>query len=280
MRFIDLDDLEPLIRSLIPALEEAKAAVDAELDPAKRSDLIDRYRPRWVALRDAMEQLSHGKCWYIECTNPGTDDDVDHYRPKGRINENAHHPGYYWLAFDWQNMRLSCHRANRLRYNPYLALTGGKADHFPLIDEAARAYAPGDDLDSEFPCIFDPTNPADPPLLSFLPNGEVDLAPDVKGNASIEERFRQTRICLNMDWPTFRDARVELYNEVVRLVRLGTKLQPASSADNGSFAFLANVRTIVKMTSPRRQYSAAAKVYIQSFSDVWWIREIVMRLVS
>ena len=279
MRFIDLDELEPLIRDLIPGLEEARDAVYAENDPEKRADLIDKYRQRWVALRPAMETLSHGKCWYVECTNPGTDDDVDHYRPKGRIAEDRKHPGYYWLAFDWQNLRLSCHRANRPRINPEEGSTGGKADHFPLIDPLARAYTPDDNIVQENPCIFDPTDPSDPPLLSFKPNGEVDLSPLVKGDSVIEERFRQTRLCLNLNWPTFRDARTELYNEIARLVRRGTKLEPPSPSSRLSEAFLNNVKDLVRIMSPRRQYSAAARIYVESFSDIWWVRDIVLRVV-
>ncbi len=151
MRFIDLEKLKPRIRHLIPALEEARDAVLAENDPAQRATLIDRYRGRWTALRTEYAAFTYDKCWYVECKNPGTDDDMDHFRPKLRVQEDPTHPGYYWFAFDWTNLRLSCHRANRLRINPEDGETGGKGDHFPLIDPAQRAQTPADGKGHEVP---------------------------------------------------------------------------------------------------------------------------------
>ena len=84
MRFIDLEQLEPRVRELLPPLAEAQQQLMAEADPAGRRTLIDEYRGRWVALRDAFEEFSNGKCWYVECRNPGTDNDIDHFRPKLR----------------------------------------------------------------------------------------------------------------------------------------------------------------------------------------------------
>src|SRR5450759_1531684 len=102
MRFFDLQLLKPRIRHLIPALQEAQAKVIAETDPNQRAALIEKYRPLWVALRDEFETFSFGKCWYVECKNPGTDNDIDHFRPKLGVKEDDTHPGYYWLAFEWR----------------------------------------------------------------------------------------------------------------------------------------------------------------------------------
>ena len=100
MRFIDLEELKPKIQHLTPALEATHAAVVAEADPVKRATLINAHRAQWVALRAAFESYSHGKCWYVECKNPGTDDDIDHFRPKLGVKEDPTHPGYFWFAFD------------------------------------------------------------------------------------------------------------------------------------------------------------------------------------
>src|ERR1700722_13302235 len=136
MMLINLEDLLLGIQSLLPTFQAAQDEVNRELDVEERRKLMDRIRTRlhdeWIALREAMSRLSNDKCWYTECQNPGTDDDIDHYRPKKSVDEDKTHPGYYWLAFNWRNFRLSCHRANRLRTNPETDVTGGKADHFPL----------------------------------------------------------------------------------------------------------------------------------------------------
>jgi uncharacterized protein (TIGR02646 family) len=283
MRFINLEHLRPDVEHLIPALNAAAIAVLNEPIPERRAALIEQFRPRWVAFRAAFDAFSHGKCWYVECRNPGTDDDIDHFRPKAGIYEDQYHPGYYWLAFEWTNLRLSCHRANRLRVNPETGETGGKAGHFPLVNPAARAWGPHDDWRLEVPALLDPTDPRDPAMLSFKPNGEVDLSPEFKGNATAEMKFDASRIYLHLNWPKFRDDRVVLYNNIVRLIERGIREAPNSSLDmfTASNAFIDAVRDLVSAISPQEPYSAAARVFVESFKhDLWWVRDIVLRAAA
>jgi hypothetical protein len=282
MRFVDLEEIKPDIRDKIEALEEAKAAVLAEPDPDRRAALIDRYRPRWTALREAFAAYSHDKCWYVECKNLGTDDDIDHFRPKAGVKEDPAHPGYYWLAFDWTNLRLSCHRANRPRTNPLTSETGGKGEHFPLIDPGMRAMGPGDDLALEVPALLDPTRLTDVVLLSFKPNGEVDLSPEFKGQPLAEAKFEASRRHLHLNWPKFTDARVVLYNKIARTVDRGEREAPR---DYGNIhaageAFIDACRDLKNVMVAREEYSAAARVHVESFKHVWWVRDIVLKVAA
>jgi uncharacterized protein (TIGR02646 family) len=279
MRFIDLQLLKPRIRHLLPALQEAQAEVIAETDPNRRAALIDRYRPRWVALREEFENFSSGKCWYVECKNPGTDNDIDHFRPKLGVKEDENHPGYYWLAFEWKNLRLSCHRANRPRQNPETAVTGGKADHFPLVPPSVRARGPADDLSREFPSLLDPTNPTDPVLLSYMPDGDIGLTPSFHGNPLAEAKFEASRIYLHLNWPKFRDGRLMLYNAIERTVDRGDHAAPArAELLQASEEFKNAIRDLVNFMDSKEEYSAAARCYVESFRHVWWVRDIVLRL--
>lgn len=279
MRFIDLEEIKPEIRDELQPLEDAKDQVLAEPDPLRRAALIDRLRGRWTALRDAFSTYSNDKCWYIECKNIGTDDDIDHFRPKSGVIEDPTHPGYFWLAFDWANLRLSCHRANRPRKNPYTGETGGKAGHFPLIDPAGRARAPTDDLSREVPALLDPTKMSDVVLLSFKPNGEVDLSPEFKGQDIAEAKFEASRHCLHLDWPKFRDERVVLYNHIARTIDRGEREAPRnySLIGNPSEAFVDACRDLRTSMAAKAEYSAAARVYVESFRHVWWVRDIVLK---
>lgn len=282
MRFIDLTELKPKILHLLPPLEEAHAAVLEENDPEKRAALINSYRARWTDLRAAFDEFSHGKCWYLECKNPGTDDDVDHFRPKLAVKEDPTHPGYYWLAFDWTNFRLSCHRANRPRINSETGETGGKADHFPLLNPDQRARGPAENWRAEAPALLDPTNPTDPVLITFLPNGEVDLSPQYKGHPIAEAKFEASRQYLQLNWPKFRDARVVLYNHILRVVDRGEREAPADygSVHTASAAFADAIRDLKATMDRREEYSAAARVFVESFKDVWWVRDIVLKLAA
>jgi hypothetical protein len=282
MRFIDLEEIKPQIRDKIGALEQAKAEVLAAPDHDVRATLIDRYRNRWTALREAFARYSHDKCWYVECKNLGTDDDIDHFRPKLGVKEAPDHPGYYWLAFEWTNLRLSCHRANRLRMNPETGETGGKAEHFPLFNELTRAQGPGDNLSEEIPSLLDPTKLADVALLSFKPNGEVDLSPEFKGQPVAEAKFEASRLILHLNWPKFRDARVVLYNTIVRIVDRGEREAPQdySGIHAASESFFDACRDLRNAMAADVEYSAAARVYVESFKHIWWVRDIVLKVAA
>ena len=278
MQFIDLERLEPHVRDLLPPLEEAHHRVMAEQDPVRRRALIERYRRHWVALRDAFEVFSNGKCWYVDCRNPGINNEIDHYRPKLGVREDPTHPGYYWLAFDWRNFRLSCHRANCLSRNPEAPITGGKADHFPILNPTERARTPNDDIASEQPALLDPTDPIDPTLLWFRPNGEVALSPSLNHDLTVRKRFELTRLHLHLDWPRFREERVVLYNSIRRTVVRGEREAPRQPTfTNASVAFKDVIRDLIAQMDPREEYSAAARGYVKTFRDVWWIRDIVLK---
>jgi 5-methylcytosine-specific restriction endonuclease McrA len=281
VRFIDLEELKPSIRDLIPPLKEAQAEVNKETDPELRAALIKRYRPRWVALREAFDRFSYGKCWYTESKNPGSDDDVDHFRPKGRVAEDGKHDGYYWLAFDWANFRLSCHRANRLRSNPETGDLGGKADHFPLIDPSARAYVESDDIRKEEPALLDPTEMVDVLMLTFDAAGDATLAPDYRGNQKAERKLDESIRYLHLNWPKFREERLVIYHRVERLVDRGARCAPAGRMHMNSVtdAFKGVLHDLHELTSPRSAYSQAARAYVELFSHEWWVRDIVLKVV-
>lgn len=269
-----------MIRREIGALEEVKQQVLAETDPDARKELFVRKRSRWVAVRDAFERYSDGKCWYVECKSPGADNDIDHYRPKSSVAQDPTHPGYYWLAFDWKNLRLSCQRANRRRRDPEIGETGGKGDNFPLLNPERRARGPEDDLSIEIPAIVDPTNAADVAMLTFGPSGEVELVPECKGDNSAEEKLEASRLYLHLNWPKFREARVMLYNKIERVVHRGEDLAPDDFSGMHAVAqsFMDICKDLAKLTEPDREYSMAARTYVEMFRDRWWIRDIVLKV--
>jgi hypothetical protein len=98
---------------------------------------------------------------------------VDHFRPKNAVAESPGHKGYWWLAFKWENYRFCCTFCNCRRIDQTTGDGGGKADHFPLKDEARRARSPEDKLDHEEPMLLDPFAAADPGHLWFDEDGQA-----------------------------------------------------------------------------------------------------------
>ena len=98
----------------------------------------------------------HRKCAYCEQYKNGDFGCVEHYRPKGGYDLGSgtplQQPGYYWLAYDWQNLLFSCSECN----------TSYKRNHFPLANENARDIKHRD-ITNEVPTIINPvtTDPGD-----------------------------------------------------------------------------------------------------------------------
>jgi hypothetical protein len=56
-------------------------------------------------------------------------------------------PGYYWLAYEWNNLFLACQLCNQLF----------KKNLFPLLDPTTRAASHKDNVENEKPAFIDPT---------------------------------------------------------------------------------------------------------------------------
>lgn len=149
MRYIDQDELA-LPEGWLARAAMAAAAVEAGADPETHAGV-------WRDLKDGLAALfPDKKCWYCESQVDRADNAVDHFRPKGRVSDAANpHTGYRWLAFDHRNYRYACTFCNSRRKDIVNETTGGKADRFPLVDEAGRLYVPGP-LDQEKPALLDP----------------------------------------------------------------------------------------------------------------------------
>ena len=136
-----------------------------------------------------LERLCHGKCAYCESLYaPVAPADIEHYRPKGAVvvDGTLRKPGYYWLAATWSNLLPSCIDCNRARTQDFPDADrqlAGKANKFPIANEARRAERPGQEAREErlllHPCMDDPEE-----HLEFMGKGEVYPRKDGAGTPS------------------------------------------------------------------------------------------------
>lgn len=208
MRRIDIASLE-LAKGQSGALAAATEGVN---DAADRKKYIDDHAHCWRAMRDAFEVVSRYKCWYCETNRKRADFAVDHFRPKNSVAECAVHAGYWWLAFEISNYRLSCTYCNERRVNS--ETRGGKADHFPLIDESARCMAPGDNLEQEEPELLDPVSEGDAELLRFESDGDVNPRYDVGLDEVAYRRATKSIELYHLRDPLLRRARADTIRKV------------------------------------------------------------------
>lgn len=110
-----------------------------------------------AAVRLALRTAQHNKCAYCETLNPTSHDVMEHFRPKNGWRETRedplHHPEYFWLAYNWENLLFACDLCND---------AGHKQNLFPLQNPNQRATAVDQDIAREKPLLLDPYGTKDP----------------------------------------------------------------------------------------------------------------------
>lgn len=185
MRWICKDDIEEcLTEEWRNRSEAALADINSAASQGERKDILKKatsiaiWRDFYNLLPDGLKK----KCWYCEAEEIRSDMPVDHFRPKGKVENDIKHNGYWWLAFDWRNYRCACTFCNSRRI--FEETEGGKACKFPLVDPGTRAYSPRDNVNAEVPNFLDPFDPDDFKLLWF----DGDGLPEPKSSCTEEQK--------------------------------------------------------------------------------------------
>lgn len=202
--------------------DRATAAAQAVANGGDPND----YAGVWRELKDGLADLFNDKCWYCEVSVVRADNAVDHFRPKGRVSDAQNpHNGYRWLAFTQSNFRYACTFCNCRRKDVDGGTTGGKADRFPLIDEAARVYVRGP-LGAERPELLDPCELGDWKLLGCKrENGKPCPT------SQLPEQLRRAEISIDI---------YHLHHEPTCKLRHTSAVQVMSDIDEAKGLFLAS----------------------------------------
>jgi uncharacterized protein (TIGR02646 family) len=201
-----------------------KATAVAEQEGGVHKVREEIYRDEEV--KKALEELFHRKCAYCETKQEGFD--VEHYRPKGRVAENPNHPGYYWLAYAWENLLPSCVFCNQSRRdpptwdNPHTGPAAGKIDQFPLRDETKRAMDHTGSLAGEEPLLLNPCTDDPESEFKYDPFGEVVL------DGQSDRLIATVRIC-NLNRKRLKDARLIVLQATIEVL-----LEIKKARENGN----------------------------------------------
>lgn len=154
-------------------------------DPEVKASLRDAQHDKCVFCESKIGHVLYGK------------GDVEHFRPKAGVRQNPDdelkRPGYYWLAYDWDNLFLSCGQCNR-RY---------KGNLFPLRDPDARARSHHDSIDDEEPLFLHPSEDEPEEYIKF--RGAVAVAKNGSARGGIAISY------LYLNRPSLYDVRDDYY---------------------------------------------------------------------
>ena len=156
----------------------------------------------WNAAKDKLRRVQHCKCAYTEATLEDVKH-VEHFRPKGSVRNQKgsqrHHPGYFWLAYEWENLLLTNAQVNI-----------DKSDCFPLAKPSRRAVSPSGSLDDEEPVLIDPAQEDPREHIRFHNDAPY----------GITDRGRGTVDMLGLDQAYLREKRMERLKHLQALLLL------------------------------------------------------------
>lgn len=237
-------------------LIERLAALEAAGCREERNVLIDKNKPHWDALKPWLLALAGGKCWFSEVRELYSHYDVEHFRPKkaAKALNGVKRDGYWWLAFDYMNLRVCGNVGNRK-----------KGGWFPLKQGSlCSTYAePCEESESRY--LLDPIDDDDVSLIAFDEEGKVIPVP----GASDWERERVSvtvqRLKLNEHVPLAEERR-KVWQKVDALIDdfFAAKAKCSTGNNPAAKAKLLEVRSRVReMTQRSAELSAVARWCIQ-----------------
>ena len=232
-----------------------KAAITAGLNLPARVKI-------WRDLAPILATLTNGKCWYSESRNPTADKNVDHFRPKNRVDEDPIHEGYWWLAFQWRNYRYASQWCNQRRVNDVNGTSGGKWDHFPLRQGSFRARSETDDHELEEPELLDPVDPDDWKLLTFRPDGYPTPASE-PGTAEYQ-RAKISIDVYHLHCNELVKERRALAGEIQRLIQNLERMRPQITDNRVRVLYKNLQKELLRKISFAAEYSAAALAFARA----------------
>lgn len=216
MIFVKRDsDLIP--DAVLRVAERARDQLE-QLPENQRKDFIKKKSHVWRGFGKYLAKMSHGKCWYSETIDPGAKFDVDHFRPKAEAKRNddiVDADGYAWIAFDWDNFRLSAQLSNRLTKDEEQQITVGKGSWFPLLDESPKACWDNRCVEDELPLLIDPVQKDDLDFVDILDDGQFGSVPHCVGLTA--KRIDESAKIYGLNLPKFTEARLTVMREVKNL---------------------------------------------------------------
>lgn len=131
-------------------------------------------------VKEALIAAQHGKCAFCESKVCHVSyGDIEHFRPKAgykqRVEDKLGRPGYYWLAYEWDNLFFCCQLCNQ-RF---------KKNHFPLKNGRNRARSHTHSLDAEKPLLIHPLRLDPTAHIEFRHEHAAALARSSEGKTTI-----------------------------------------------------------------------------------------------
>ena len=189
------------------------------------------------SVKNALTKAQHEKCCFCESkVTHVAYGDVEHFRPKAGFRQTQSdplgRPGYYWLAYNWENLFFSCQLCNQ-RF---------KRNLFPLKNSGRRARSHRDDLGREEPLFIDPAAMDPTTFISFRDEYPYAIGGNQIGKTTIQ--------ALGLDREALNERRRDYLHQLKLIQTLASMVVPEG----------AEARTfLVRAIDDSAEYAAMAR---------------------
>lgn len=252
-----------------------------------RKEIIASNADHWTKLRKDFADLSYNKCWYSEKKLTETEMEIDHFRPKGKVYQE-NHDGYWWLAFDYRNFRLSSRTCNCKRKNTFVGdeEVFGKGTNFPLQADSIRETdhlisldANTFQLGNERIKLLDPIQPEDIQLIDYdFTNGKTIIS----SNPDIATELNRLRVSesvktYNLDSSNLLPERLKISRNINKLIGDVLALQNSPISDEEKKAKRLDIKArIGEKINDSSEFSLYGRRYIASLVNMHpWLLDVL-----
>ena len=193
-------------------------------------------------IKTALIDAQNGKCAFCEQNVINVSyGDIEHFRPKGGYSQNEkddlNKPGYYWLAYDFENLFFVCQICNQRE----------KKNYFPIRNPEKRALNHHSNLNLEKPFFVNPYKENPKFLIGFRKEYAYGKDRRNRGKKTIEI------IGLNRSNPNNSDL-LELRRDHLALVNLSYKISKKQPGGDLTQQEIDDAASLVETFKSKKQH--------------------------
>lgn len=198
------------------------------------------------SVKQALLTAQHEKCAFCEAkVLHVSSGDVEHFRPKAAVKDATGspliRPGYFWLAYDWDNLLFCCENCNRRH----------KGSLFPLSDPKKRVRSHRVKLTGELPLFINPASEDPAQYIEFVGETVIAKGGHPRGQATIDE--------LGLERSELREHRLTKLKLLRQLRQVLAQLQLLSRPTRSQQKTIADIEALLlEHQQPTAEYSAMA----------------------
>jgi uncharacterized protein (TIGR02646 family) len=195
------------------------------------------------SVKAALRTAQHDKCAFCESkVSHVAFGDVEHFRPKAGFRQRRagplKRPGYYWLAYAWENLIFACEVCNRRE----------KQSWFPVERGSVRARSPRHAIVRERPRFVDPASEPPEAHLTFREHCAIPVNGSKRGKITLRG--------LGLNRPALRARREDHLHWVRQIYEL--IVEPPHTPGKAVAA-----DWLRRAARPEEEYSAMVRAYLQ-----------------